>query len=301
MKIGIDIGGSHIGIGLIINGQILDKIEHDITNIDKEDIEEAIKSIVYSNIDKLLNRNNLNMDDIELIGVASPGIIRDGMIVKATNLGLMNYSICKIIEEKYPVETILKNDGKAATQAEKEYGSMKEFNDFVYLCIGTGIGAGVMMEGKLLVPKRNNGFEIGHMVIEKEGIPCTCGRRGCFERYASIKVFKNKIIKALNLNEDISGEELVNILESENSNLAIQNIINEYINDLYVGIANIINIFEPEAICIGGSFVFFKDILLEKLKNKLTQENAIFNNKEIPNILCAKYKNDAGIIGAVIR
>lgn len=301
MKIGIDIGGSHIGIGLIINGQILDKIEHDITNIDKEDIEEAIKSIVYSNIDKLLNRNNLNMDDIELIGVASPGIIRDGMIVKATNLGLMNYPICKIIEEKYPVETILKNDGKAATQAEKEYGSMKEFNDFVYLCIGTGIGAGVMMEGKLLVPKRNNGFEIGHMVIEKEGIPCTCGRRGCFERYASIKVFKNKIIKALNLNEDISGEELVNILESENSNLAIQNIINEYINDLYVGIANIINIFEPEAICIGGSFVFFKDILLEKLKNKLTQENAIFNNKEIPNILCAKYKNDAGIIGAVIR
>lgn len=301
MKIGIDIGGSHIGIGLIINGQILDKIEHDITNKDKEEIGEAIKNIIYSNIDLLLNRNNLNIYDIELIGIASPGTVRDGRIVKATNLGLTNYPICEIIEKKYQIENILKNDGKAAAQAEKEYGSMKDYNDFVYLCIGTGIGAGVMMGGKLLVPKRNTGFELGHMVVKKDGIECTCGRCGCFERYASIKVFKSRIIEALNLNEYISGEELVRIIENEKENITIQNIISEYINDLSIGIANIINIFEPEAICIGGSFVFFKDILLDKLRNKLLEENAIFNSKDIPKIICAKYKNDAGIIGAVIK
>lgn len=299
MKIGIDIGGSHIGIGLIINGQILDKIEHDITNKDKEEIGEAIKNIIYSNIDLLLNRNNLNIYDIELIGIASPGTVRDGMIVKATNLGLTNYPICEIIEKKYQIENILKNDGKAAAQAEKEYGSMKDYNDFVYLCIGTGIGAGVMMGGKLLVPKRNTGFELGHMVVKKDGIECTCGRCGCFERYASIKVFKNKIIQKLNLDNNISGEELVYIIRNEKEK--IEYIIDEYIDDLLVGIANIINIFEPEAICLGGSFVFFKDILLEKLKQKIKEKNILFNNENIPDILCAKYKNDAGIIGAVIK
>lgn len=299
MKIGIDIGGSHIGIGLIINGQILDKIEHDITNKDKEEIGEAIKNIIYSNIDLLLNRNNLNIYDIELIGIASPGTVRDGRIVKATNLGLTNYPICEIIEKKYQIENILKNDGKAAAQAEKEYGSMKDYNDFVYLCIGTGIGAGVMMGGKLLVPKRNTGFELGHMVVKKDGIECTCGRCGCFERYASIKVFKNKIIQKLNLDNNISGEELVYIIRNEKEK--IEYIIDEYIDDLLVGIANIINIFEPEAICLGGSFVFFKDILLEKLKQKIKEKNILFNNENIPDILCAKYKNDAGIIGAVIK
>ena len=148
----------------------------------------------------------------------------------------------------------------------------------------------------MLRPKKGSAFEIGHLTIEKDGIPCTCGKIGCFERYASMKSLKEKIRKEYNLSLDVHSRELMQILGngSELSN----KLMDEYLNNLKIGIANLIDLFEPEAICIGGSFAYYKDLFIEPLKQKLYETNATFNGRKDIEIFTAQLKNDAGIIGA---
>lgn len=135
------------------------------------------------------------------------------------------------------------------------------------------------------------------MVIQKDGILCHCGRKGCYERYASMKVFKNHLRAALHLDETTRGEELLEIIrrntpENKNYNI-IENVVCDYIENLSIGIENLILIFEPEVIGLGGSFVYFEDVLLERLKKRLTL-------RENVKIKLAVLGNDAGMIGAVL-
>ena len=243
----------------------------------------------------------MKIHEIELIGIASPGTIKNGIIIKATNLGIKNFNIVRKLKEYFNIEIKIRNDAKCATMAEKYYGSMIDYSDFVYLCLGTGIGSGVVLDNKLLEPKRYEGFELGHMVIQKEGKLCSCNKKGCWEEYASMRIFKQELIKKLNLNDKTNSYELLEFVKTKKEDEKINKIIDNYIENLCLGIENLINIFEPEAICIGGSFVFFKEILLEKLKNKLKEENATFNHEKLPEIKCAELLNDAGIIGATIK
>lgn len=303
MKIGIDIGGSHIAVGLIDNGNIIDKKEKDIKNIDRQNIKIFLINTIVKSINQILKENKITIREIEKIGIAAPGTIKNEIIIKATNLGIEDFNIINELQKYFNVEISIRNDAKCATLAEKQYGSMKKYNDFVYLCLGTGIGCGIFMNNQLLQPKKYEGFELGHTVIEKDGIMCSCGKNGCWEQYASMKAFKQSLTSKLNLAKTTSSHILLQIIENQKENRKTSKIINkvidEYIENLALGIENIINIFEPEVICIGGSFVYYKEILLKKLKNKLKEKNSTFNN-DIPKIICAKLQNDAGIIGAVI-
>ena len=115
-----------------------------------------------------------------------------------------------------------------------------------------------------------------------------------------MKTFKENLKYLLKLDEKILGEELYKIVKNNLNNEIVINFIDEYIESLRIGIENIINIFEPEAICLGGSFVYFKDILLDRLIKRIEERKTLFNNENIPKIVCAKLKNDAGIIGATV-
>jgi len=301
MKIGIDIGGSHIGIGLInSNGTIVAKEEKDLINIEKNK-EYGIQLVnnIIELITKILDDKKIDIKQVSLIGIAIPGTVSDTHIIKADNLHIKNFNIVSEINKYFNIPISLRNDAKCAAIAEKEYGGLKKYNDALFLTIGTGIGGAVFLGGKLLRPKKYEGFEIGHMVIKKDGIKCNCGRCGCFEKYASMRAFKEKVIKELNIGE-LTGEQIKEILQKEQGSPEVQKILNEYIEDLSIGLANLINIFEPETISIGGSFVYFKDILLERLIKKLSEKGILFNN-QIPKIIVAKLKNDAGIIGAAIE
>lgn len=300
MKIGIDIGGSHIAVGLIKNGDIIIKKEKDITDTDRKNIEEFLINTITTYINEILDENKITIKEIEIIGIAVPGTIQNGKIIKSTNLNIKNFEIVSKLKTYFDTKFKIRNDAKCSTLAEKCYGNMKKYSDFVYICLGTGIGSGVVINNKLLEPKMYEGFELGHMTIEKEGILCSCGKKGCWEQYASMRALKSTLIKNLKLDEDISGKYLLNLLKDKQNDENVINIIDEYINNLAIGIENIINIFEPEAICIGGSFVYYQELLLDKLKKKLKERNVTFNNKTIPNIICAKLKNDAGIIGATL-
>lgn len=301
MKIGVDVGGSHIGIGLINkNGTIIAKEEQDLNNnLKEENYSQKLVETVIELITKVLEKKKVDIKEISLIGMAIPGTVSETHIIKADNLHIKEFDIVSEINKYFNIPVMLRNDAKCAAIAEKEYGSLKKYDDSLFLTIGTGIGGAVFLGGKLLKPKKYEGFEIGHMVIKKDGLKCNCGQQGCFEKYASMKVLKEKIQKEFG--KSLTGEEVKNILQDKKNKERTEKIVNEYIDNLAIGIANLINIFEPETISIGGSFVYFKEILLDKLVERLNKENTLFNNQTAPKILMAKLKNDAGIIGAVIE
>lgn len=146
---------------------------------------------------------------------------------------------------------------------------------------------------------KESGSEYGHMIINKNGLECKCGNKGCFEKYASMRAFKEGIIKLLNLDKNITSENILKIINEKISanNEEINNYIDEYIDNLLIGLTNIINIIEPEAICIGGSFVYYEKILYTRLIEKI---NLGKYKSSIPEIVLAKLGNDAGIIGALM-
>ncbi len=298
MRIGIDLGGSHIAVGLIDEkGTIILKKEKSFEEEDKKNIEKIIEERVVSNITEILEETKTNIKDIEKIGISAPGTCKDGKIVKAKNLGLENFKIVDILSKHYKDKKIsLANDGKCAAMCEKQYGSLKQYDDCIFLCLGTGVGGAVFLDGKLLKSKKYPGFELGHVVIRVDGKKCSCGNSGCIESYCSMKVLKEKIAKRKKVKE-ISGKELDRILLEDME--SVKDIVDEYIKDLCIALANYINIFEPEAISLGGSFAYCGELLLDKITNEIRENKMTFNHT-VPKIFVAEHKNDAGIIGAVL-
>lgn len=326
MKIGIDIGGSHIGVGLVDNaGNILQKEEIDLVNAKREglnlkslevvqNIEEAKNAPIQHNeennfieqllirkivkfINKILKDVSIPINSIEKIGVASPGNIKNGIVKNANNLGIKEFNIVEELKKYYDIPIFLRNDAKCAGIAENEFGALKQYDNSVFLTIGTGIGGAVFWNGKLLEPKENTGFEVGHIVIEKDGKQCKCGNKGCLEKYASITALKEYVSQKYQLESEITGLQLYNFIQENINNQKMREVIEEYTKNLSIGIGNLINIFEPEAVCLGGSITYYKDIILKDIIMKLPQ---YCFNANLPQILIAKYKNDAGIIGACL-
>ena len=302
MKIGVDVGGSHIGVGLVNSqGKIIAKEEKDLNNNGKAaDYNERLTKTIIELITSILENTKTDIKKISLIGIAIPGTVSKTHIVKAENLHIKNYNITAEINKYFNIPIILRNDAKCAALAEKEYGSLKKCDDGVFLTIGTGVGGAVFLNGKLLRPKKYEGFEIGHMAIDRHGIRCNCGREGCFERYASMKAFKDKIQEEFK-NPDLTGKEIKELVSDEKNKTRVEKIINEYVEDLSIGLANLINIFEPEIVSIGGSFVYFEDVFIEKIKKTLVEKDMLFNDDSMPKFAMAELMNDAGIIGAAIE
>lgn len=300
MKIGIDIGGSHVAVGLINEaGRIVCKSEKNLSNkLNEQEFAKILINTIIEQIQAVLEESKKDITSVKLIGIAVPGMVSKTSIIKAENLHINDLPIVEEINKFYNIPIKLRNDAKCAALAEKEYGSLKKVKDAIFLTLGTGIGGAVFLNGQLLVPNKYEGFEIGHMTIERNGVECNCGRKGCFEKYASMKVLKEKVAKIIG-KENITGEELKEILENT-SNVNLNDIVDGYIQDLCLGIASLINIFEPEVISIGGSFAYFEKILLDKLIFRLENEE-VFNKNNLPKIVTAKLKNDAGIIGSVLE
>ena len=280
---------------------ILSIEERNLTREDRINVKESIVKIIIELLNQVMDEANVDLNDIEFIGIASPGTISDNIIKQATNLGLENFDLIAELQKYINLPMQIKNDSKCAALAEKHYGAMRDYDDGVFLCIGTGIGGAAFINGQMLVPKRFSGFEFGHMVINKGGRQCSCGKRGCFETYASIRAFRNKIAEVLDIDNDFSGQYLREQLLDFN-NEKIEEVVEQFIEDLSIGICNLIDIFEPEIVVLGGSFSYYEgNPVYDRLIEKISQKNSRFNIMAMPKIELAKLKNDAGIIGATIR
>ena len=300
MKIGIDLGGSHISIGVVDkDGKILDKRDKHLRGIAKRLIKSTIEETIISNIKEY--QKNYKITEI---GIAVPGSVKNDKILKSVNLGLKDYELVGVIKKEIDLPIKIRNDAKCAALAESKYGALKKYNRVLFMTLGTGIGGAVIINGKLLDAGEYPGCEFGHMVIKENGLECNCGRKGCFEKYGSMRAFKDNLRNELGLEDKTSGKELMAILKNttkESKDYAkIEKVRKQYIRDLSVGITNLVNIFEPEAIGIGGSFVYFSEALLDDIKELIIKEKMLFNSRNEINIQTAVLGNEAGIIGAIL-
>lgn len=201
-----------------------------------------------------------------------------------------------------PIPIRLQNDAKCAAIAENKYGALQGYQNIIFLTLGTGIGGATILDGKLLEGKLFSGYEFGHITININGEKCKCGKNGCFELYGSMRKFKTAFKEKMGLSQLVHSEQLLDLLKYdmalEKHDERIKQVIDEYTQNLAVGISNLINIFEPEAIGIGGSFSYFEEFLLEEIKDKIINGNLLFNSRNDIILKSALLKNDAGIIGA---
>ena len=296
MKIGIDLGGSHIAIGVINEkGYIVEKIEKRLMSKEKSNIKKSIEEYIEKNVAELRNKYSINE-----IGIAVPGSVTNTEIIKSVNLGVKDYKLVEELSKKIDLPIKMQNDAKCAAIAECKLGALRNYKRSLFLTLGTGIGGAVVINGKLLDTGNLPGCEFGHMIIQRNGIECKCGKKGCFEKYASMKALKTNLRKELGVDEKTRGQELLDYIRQNPDDKNINKIIDEFIDYLSIGISNLVNIFEPEAIGIGGSFVYFSDVLLEKLKNNIIKKEYLFNKRKELIIVTAALGNEAGIIGSIL-
>lgn len=291
MNIGIDIGGSHLGVGLVDRDRIICKKEKDFSAKEKLEIEEVLEKTITIYIQEILQE--YGKEAIEKVGIGSPGFIVNGAIVNPVNLRLDCLNIVQIVKRLLDVPVFMQNDGICAGLAEKLYGNLKPYKNGIFLGLGTGIGGAVFIDNKLM----NEKIEIGHIIVQKEGRPCKCGQKGCFETYCSMKALKTQIRNRLN-RPIISSREILQILQNEEYNLLLKDILNEYIEYLAIGISNLVNLFGADVVVIGGSFVYYQEILLDRLLQELGEKKLSARVQKKPEIKLASMDNEAGMIGA---
>ena len=282
--IGVDLGGTNIAIGIVdenYNIIIKDKVP---TRTEREtgEIIDDMASLCSS----LVERAGLSFDDIAYAGIASPGSIdpESGIVRYSNNINMVNYPIADELRKRIPLKKIyVENDANAAALAEAKAGAGKGLKDVIMITLGTGVGGGVVIDGKLYSGFNYSGAELGHTVIEVGGKPCTCGRKGCFEAYSSATGLINMTKEKLAETKDTVMWEIINgdinktsgrtaFDASRKGDKAGQEVVDKYISYLACGLANMINIFQPEVLCIGGGVCGEGDYLLKPLA-KLVAEN----------------------------
>ena len=303
---GIDVGGTFIKAAVVdLHGNIAakDKIptEHSLGSYK---IVENIKVLC----DRLLSVSGIEKEEIHGAGIGIPGMVDSvrGRVISACNLGLLNFDIGDKVRDTLGVPVAVCNDASAAALGEMRFGFGGMYKNIILLTLGTGVGGGVIIDGKLFEGRMGAGAELGHTVIRADGEPCTCGRRGCLETYASASAIIRDTRRAMQENKDsrlwelgsldkVDGKSAFDFYETD---ITARAVVDRYIENLGVGITNMANIFRPEAVIIGGGMSNQGDELIIPLQKYLDKN--VFAGDLGPSIkvLRAKLGNDAGCLGA---
>ncbi len=306
-NIGIDLGGTNIAAGVVdSDGRIVCKLSR---KTDKSASGAEIIMQCCSAAREALESCGMSLADIYSVGLCSPGAVDSerGVIEYANNLDFSNLPAKSIIAEALGKRVCIENDANAAAYGEFCAGSAKGVDSAVCITLGTGVGGGVIIDKKIYKGYNGGGGELGHMVIEVGGDECTCGRRGCFEVYSSATGLVRMTRQAMHEHP----ESLMNGMakpQEAGARLAFEAarrddpaacaVVNRYIHYLAEGCANIINIFQPQILCIGGGVSNEGDYLINPLR-ELTM-SMVYTRRGARNteIVRAALGNDAGIIGA---
>ena len=308
-RLGIDLGGTNIAAAVvdeygIIYGRAKRKtLATRIYNEIFDDMAECAKDAV--------KESGLNFDtDIQSVGIGCPGAINadTGMVEFSNNLGFYDVPIVEYMQKALSKKIYVENDANAAAWGEFLAGCGKDTNSMVMITIGTGVGSGIVENGRLIRGAYGKGAEIGHMVMRFNGEKCTCGRKGCFEAYASATALVRQTKKAIKENPSsdmwkICGRKLARVdgqTAFRAKDETAKNVVKTYLGYLAEGVVNIVNIFQPEIVCIGGGVSHEGEKILVPVRKKIKNKSFARFGKEQSNVRLASLGNDAGLIGAAL-
>ena len=314
-RIGVDLGGTNIAIG-IVNEKFEIVAQGSVPTL-ADRPGEAIVEDMAQLCKKLIADMGLTDADITSLGIASPGIVDDetGYVVYTNNLPFVNFPIIPMLRERLVIgEMHIENDANAAAWGEAIAGAAKGSRSSVMITLGTGVGGGIVENGRISKGFNNAGGELGHIVISVDGKPCTCGRRGCWEAYSSatglINMTKEKLAECEAGNRPTVMTELVAQRGKVNGRTAFDGmragdaaateVVNEYVKYLASGIASMINIFQPEVLSIGGGVSNEGQFLLDLVIPRVREQQYGTGLVPMTDIRIAQLRNDAGIIGAAV-
>lgn len=310
VAIGVDLGGTNIRAGLVDrDGRVLKKIEVSTLIQDGKDmvIERLIKGIKGLQEEV---RSGTAPTEVLAVGLGAPGIIsiKKGVIALSPNLpDWIDVPLRDIVGEGIGLPVILENDANAWAFGERWIGAGRNLQDFILITLGTGVGGGIIHKGEILHGANGMAGEIGHMTVNPDGHGCGCGNNGCLEVYASARGIVDRTIEAIEAGREsklkeltegnlyrITSEMLYEVAK-EGDSLA-RDIMREMGRYLGIGIANLINIFNPEAIIIGGGLKEAWDLFIEPAKKEI--EKRAFNIPAESAKIIQSTLNDGGLLGA---
>ena len=314
-RIGIDLGGTNIAAGLVNESFEIIAKESTPTLVGRPS--EEIVNDIAKLCKNLCSTAGISQVDVTSVGIASPGIVDDetGNVVYANNLGFRHFPIIPLLREQLEIkEYHIENDANAAAWGEAIAGAAKGSKSSVMITLGTGVGGGIISDGKVFKGFNNAAGELGHIVIEVDGVPCSCGRKGCWEAYSSatalIRMTKEKLDECQVQGRETKMTELVAAKGKVNGRTAFDGqrlgdeaaseVVDKYIKYLASGLASMINIFQPEVLSIGGGISNEGQYLLDLVTPLVRAQQ--YGTGLVPNtdLRIATLKNDAGIIGAAV-
>lgn len=305
--IGIDLGGTFIKGGIVNeNGEIL------ISDKTPTEVEKGDKGVAL-NIAKLakllLERAGIDIAEVEGLGIGSPGMIDslNGNVVYANNLGWENFKICDELSSLLGgIKVKIGNDANVAALSEVKFGAARSFSSAVMITLGTGVGGGIVIDGKLVEGNMGAGAELGHIVIVKDGEQCSCGRKGCFEAYSSATALIRDTKRAMLEHKDSKMWEIGDVDDVTGKtvfdyapvDIYAKEVLDSYLEHLACGLVNYANIFRPQVILLGGGVCAQGDNLIVPLQKLVDKE--IYAGDKGPRvpILIAELENSAGLLGA---
>ena len=310
--VGVDIGGTNLKAGLVDeNGVLLATQKMKVASIADDD---GLAWTVASLVQELAHTVNISVSDVASVGVGVPGTveIRSGSINYTCNLPLRNVPLRKLFHRYLSIPLYIENDANCAALAEFLVGAGRDSKRFVTITLGTGVGAGIVHNGKIYHGANGMAGEVGHMVIQRGGLPCPCGRHGCWEQYASATALKRMTAAALAAhphsilaqvvaeNEGrVSGQSA--FIAARRGDPVGQQVCDEYVDYLACGVVNVVNIFQPDTLAIGGGVGAEAEEQLQlPVQQRVARESIPCGRDRRTRIVKAELGNRAGIIGAAL-
>ena len=308
-NIGIDLGGTNIKVGLVDENHNIVQKATAKTNLPRP--ADEICGTIVELIWQCLNAAKVTIGEVNSIGIGTPGVANrnSGVVLYSCNLDFHNTDLRTLLKQRLNKPIYVENDANAAAFGEVLAGAGKGYSDVVVVTLGTGVGGGIIIGGKIYTGFNFCGAELGHTVIEFNGRQCGCGRKGCFEAYSSATALINMTKEAMEAHKDskmweiaggdiekVDGKTAFDGMRADDE--AAKGVINMYIEYLGCGLTNIVNTFQPEVLLIGGGICKEGENLTKPLYEIIKRDSYCVDEKQSTKLDICKLGNDAGIIGA---
>ncbi|MBP1563908.1 MAG: ROK family protein [Oscillospiraceae bacterium] len=308
-NIGIDLGGTNIKVGLVDENYNIVQKATAKTNLPRP--ADEICGTIVELIWQCLNAARVTIGEVNSIGIGTPGVANrnSGVVLYSCNLDFHNTDLRALLKQRLDKPIYVENDANAAAFGEVLAGAGKGYSDVVVVTLGTGVGGGIIIGGKIYTGFNFCGAELGHTVIEFNGRQCGCGRKGCFEAYSSATALINMTKEAMEAHKDskmweiaggdiekVDGKTAFDGMRADDE--AAKGVVNMYIEYLGCGLTNIVNTFQPEVLLIGGGICKEGENLTKPLGEIISRDSYCVDEKQSTKLDICKLGNDAGIIGA---